>query len=401
MPDRAPDPSAALGLSDALQARNRGLGSVTMALRVAVATTASYLIAERVSGSAAPIFAPITTLLVVQTSPFSTLGMTAQRVLGTGLGVAAATLYVTFVPITWWSIFLAVLVSLLVARALPIGLAGQLQLPLATVFVLALGPGDLSVDLWRVADVVLGGVIGVVAVFVLPPRPQLEPARAQLEAFAGEIVALLGSIADEVGSHAVPLPAGARHAFIGTSRAMRTRTQAVVDAVALAVESVRFNPRARGVGTELDLLDQRAMWLRRIAIQSRGLGGAVDRLYDRAGPGPALAPPVLAGLLRDLAALVSVVARDGVHDDDSHQLDVRLSQQLTGAVAATTASFAAADALDSLSILGRIDHLRALTAAGPQPDDDLEAAPEDEPEEAAPRAVDRVRRMLGLENPPS
>jgi hypothetical protein len=396
MASRAPDPSGALGLTAALQARNRGLGSVTMAVRIAVATTLSYLIAERVSGSALPIFAPITTLLVVQTSPFSTLGMTAQRVLGTGLGVAAATLYVTLVPITWWSVFLAVLVSLLVARALPFGIAGQLQLPLATVFVLALGPGDLSVDLWRVADVVLGGVIGVLAVFVAPPRPQLEPARVQLAAFAEEIVALLEAIAAEVGSHALPLPADTRHAFIAPSRAMRTRTQSVVDAVTVAVESVRFNPRARGVGTELDLLDQRAMWLRRIAIQARGLGGAVDRLYDRPGISPALAPPVLAGLLRDLAALVTVCDRDGVHDDDTHQLDVQLSQQLTAAVDAATASYSAVDALGSLSILGRIDHLRGLAAAGPQPDDDIEAAPEDELDEAAPRAVDRVRRMLGL-----
>jgi hypothetical protein len=399
--ERAPDPAAALGFSDALQARNRGLGSVTMALRVAVATTASYFIAEHVSGSALPIFAPITTLLVVQTSAFSTLGITAQRVLGTGLGVATATLYVTFVPITWWSVFLAVLVSLLVARLLPFGIAGQLQLPLATVFVLALGPGDASVDMWRVADVVLGGVIGVIAVFALPPRPQLEPARQQLRSFADEIVALLETVADEVGSHAAPLPRDTRHAFIAPSRALRGRTQQVIDAVTVAIESVRFNPRARGAGMELDLLDQRAMWLRRISIQSRGLGGAVDRLYDREGPTPALPSAALAGLLRDLAGLLTVVDRDGPQDADSHQLDEGLAQQLTAAVGATTASFAAAEALDSLSILGRIDHLRVLVAGGPKPDEDIEAAPEDEPEEAAPRAADRVRRMLGLVPPAS
>ncbi|MFN8168647.1 MAG: aromatic acid exporter family protein [Candidatus Nanopelagicales bacterium] len=394
MPDR--DPSAALGLSEALQTRNRGLGRFSMALRVAVATTASYFIAERISGSTVPLFAPVTTLLVVQASPFSTLGMTAQRVLGTGLGVAAATLYVTFVPITWWSVLLAVLVSLLVARALPLGIAGQLQLPLATVFVLALGPGDLSVDLWRVADVLLGGLIGVITVFVVPPRPQLEPARRQLEGFAAAIVALLESIAAEVGTHAVPLPAETRHAYIADTRDMRTRTQAVIDAMTVAVESVRFNPRARGSGTELDLLDQRTTWLRRVSIQARGLGGAIDRLYDRSGPAPALPPDVLAALLRDLGRLLTVVDRDGV-DEDAHGLDVHLVQQLTAAVAAATASHAVVDALASLSILGRVDHLRALVAAGPLPVDDLEAAPEDEPDEAAPTVSDRVRRMLGLE----
>ena len=42
---------------------------------------------------------------------------------------------------------------------LPVGLAGQLQIPVAVVFVLALGPGDLSVDLWRVLDVALGAAV--------------------------------------------------------------------------------------------------------------------------------------------------------------------------------------------------------------------------------------------------
>lgn len=394
MSDR--DPSAALGLSAALQTRNRGLGRFTMALRVAVATTASYLIAERVSGSALPVFAPITTLLVVQTSPFSTLGMTAQRVLGTGLGVAATTLYVTFVPITWWSVFLALLVALLVARTLPFGIAGQLQIPLATVFVLALGPGDLSVDLWRVADVILGGIIGVVAVFVAPPSPQLDPARRQLEAFAAQVGGLLDTVAAEAGTHALPLPGETRHAFIADARALRAPTQAVIDAMTLAIESVRFNPRARGVGTDLDLLDQRALWLRRVAIQARGLAGAVDRLYDRAGLAPALPAEALAPLLRDLARLLAVVDRDGV-DEDAHALDTHLAQQLTAAVAAATAHHAAVDALGSLSILGRIDHLRAMVATGPQPVEDVEAAPEDDLDEATPTTAERVRRMLGLE----
>ena len=138
-------------LSAALNARSRGIDSLGLVLRISVATTVSYLMAQRVSGSLLPIFAPMTTLFVVQSSPFSTLGMTAQRVLGTGLGVAVATVYVTFVPVTWWSVFLALVASLLLARALPVGIVGQLQIPVATVFVLALGPGDLAVDLWRLA----------------------------------------------------------------------------------------------------------------------------------------------------------------------------------------------------------------------------------------------------------
>ncbi len=390
-------PATQLGLADALRARATGLGSWGMVLRIAVATTASYLISSRVSGSELPIFAPITTLMVVQASPFSTLGMTAQRVLGTGLGVAVATVYVSFVPVAAWSVFLAILVSLVVARLVPVGLAGQLQIPLATVFVLALGAGDLAVDLWRVADVALGGLIGVIAVFLAPPRPRIAEARAALDSFAADVVALLRLMAEEIGGHEGALSPDVRHGFVGTSRALRHRTGSSLDAMATAVESVRFNPRARRVGADLDLLDMRVTWLTRLSIQSRSLSGAVDRLYDRGGLPPALPPDALAPLLRALAALVESVDRDGV-DDDVHVLDEKLAGDLRLAVATATRTLSVTEALDSLSVIGRLDHLREIAWVGPLPADDIDDSLEDgldEPDPAAtPTTTDRVRRLL-------
>ena len=341
-----------------------------------------------------PIFAPITTLLVIQSSVFNSLGMTAQRVLGTGLGVAVATVYVTYVPIVWWSVFLALLVSVLVARQLPFGLPGQLQIPLATVFVLALGPGDLAIDLWRVGDVLLGAAVGLLAMVVAPPAPQLSGAAAALESFRSRLVALLTAMAEEIGAHAVPLPAETRHAFIGTSRGLLPATQSTLDAMDVAVESVQWNPRARRSGADLERLRERSSWLRRVSIQARGLAGALDRLYDRPGPAPLLLPAVLAPLLLDLAALVEVVDRDGADDVDAHLVAERLTARLRAAVAAVATGRQAVDALDSLSVLGRLDHLRELVALGPLPPDDVEAAPEDETA-ASSTATEHVRRLLG------
>lgn len=413
VPDRAPAPE--LGFSAALRTRSRGIDSYGLVLRIAVATTVSYLLARAVSGSPLPVFAPMTTLFVVQSSPFSTLGMTAQRVLGTGLGVAAATVYVTYVPVTWWSVFLAVLVSLLVARALPVGLVGQLQIPVATVFVLALGPSDLAVDLWRVADVALGALVGVAAVFVFPPRPRLAQARASLMAYAAELTAFLREMADEIGTHPAPLRSDLRHAFVGTSRSLRTIAATTREAVGHALESARLNVRARGTERDLEQLERELRWLTRIAIQGRALGGAVDRLYDRAGIAPGLPPRVLAGLLTALADLVDGVARDGV-DEEAHALSDAMTDDVRAAVELTAGTGDVVEALGSLSLLGRVEQLRDIAVSGPVPLDavqpalgvesaaDGEAEPaehEAEPAgDSAASAIERIRRLLGASDAP-
>jgi hypothetical protein len=394
-----------LGISAALRTRNRGIGSLSMVLRIAAATTVSWLIARHFSGSPLPIFAPITTLLVVQASPFSTLGMTAQQILGTGLGVAAATLYITVVPIAWWSVFLALALSLLVARMLPVSNAGQLQIPLATVFVLAIGPSSLGADLWRVADVVIGGIVGVIAVFVPPPRPTVAPLRQALDDLGAEIVALVREIAEEIVVARAPLAPHQRHAFVATSRALHPRTLAVIDHLEAAVESVRFNPRARAAGAELDVLDRRTQWMRRLVLQVRGLSGAVDRLYDRDAFAPALPGARLHDLLGMLAALLDVVdVRSGERTTGEPRavvvdLDERFEQALRDAVREVGAERQPAESLASLSILGRLDHLRAMVVHGPSTGESYVESPEDDPDaldDDEPGSLARIRALLGF-----
>ena len=116
------------------------------AVRIAIAVTVSWVVAAAVSQSEFALFAPITTLLVVQSSPWTTLGVSVQRILGTGLGVLVASVYVNLVGLTWWSFLIGVLAALLVARLLPWSIGGQLQIPVAVVFVLALGPGSVQQD---------------------------------------------------------------------------------------------------------------------------------------------------------------------------------------------------------------------------------------------------------------
>jgi uncharacterized membrane protein YccC len=402
VPDRSP--AADLGFSDALNTRTRGFGSLSMVVRIAVATTISYFVAVRFSSSVLPIFAPATTMLVVQSSAFSTLGMLGQRVLGTGLGVAAATLYVTFVPITWWSVLLAVTAALLVARALPVGLVGQLQLPVAVVFVIALGAGDLTTDLWRVVDVIIGGAIGVIAVFVAPPRPRVDEARTAVDTYLRDIAAMLRAAADELGTHAVPLPSTTRHAFITDARSLLAHVGLVGEAMAEATESVRFNPRGRRRLAELEALEHRRLWATVVATQARALAGSLDRLYDRAGEAPVCPPSAMSPLVRALADLLDAagappgqVALSAVADPraDPIAIDAALADDLRAAIAVTTERHSVVQALDSITALGRLDGLRDLIAKGPRPEEplaDLDTGVADAEDLLGPG--ERLRRLL-------
>src|SRR6478752_9575466 len=181
-------------LGEALRVRSVGITTVGLAVRIALATTVSYFVAREVSGSEFVLFAPVTTLLVVQASPFATVGASIQRVFGTGLGVLIATLYVQVVPVNAVTFGIAILAALLVARLLPVSLATQLQIPVAVVFVLALGTSGFRQDVWRVLDVVIGGVVGVVAVYAWPDRPNLEPAEVATDDFRAALAAQLRAI---------------------------------------------------------------------------------------------------------------------------------------------------------------------------------------------------------------
>ena len=362
MEDLLPD----LGISDVLQQRPAGIGSVRHAIRIALAVTVSYLVARWISQSPFALFAPVTTLLVVQTSPWSTLGVSIQRILGTGAGVLVASVYVNVVGLTWWSFLLGVLAALLIARLLPWSLGGQLQIPVAVVFVLALGPGSIEQDRWRVMDVVIGGVVGLIAVFVFPPRPKPDAFEAAMRTYRAAVIDVLRSVAVESAEVRNALAPAEVHAYVAPSRQLRDRADAARRALVLLVEGAQLNMRARGVA---DDLEARALRLRRlsgIAVQVRGIVGAANRLYDREGIDPMLTGVELHGILIDLIALMDAVlgtaqSEVGAGDRDAAEhLDGVLMARLhrmADDVASRTSQLG--DVLASISMLGRIDHIRS------------------------------------------
>lgn len=352
-----------LRLPDVLLQRPSGIGTVWQVLRLAVAVTVAWGLAYLVSRSTLGIFAPITTLLVVSASPWSTIGLSVQRILGTGAGVLLASLWVNAVGTTWWSVLIAVLVALLIARLLPLSVGGQFQIPVAVIFVMAIGQGTLEQDLWRVIDVGLGGLVGLAAVYLPPTRPRPERFESALSDYRDAIVETLSDIGAEAGSYAEPLPVQEHHRFVATSRALRKRSDEVKRELVSLAESVRFNPRGRAARS---VLAEDAVRLRRmtgIGLQVRGIAGAVNRLYDRSAVAPALGPEVLDSLITqvvDVAALAlgepGAPVAPGETSAVDHAADLaegRIRHIADEIVAGTRPG----EVVESVGVLGRLIHV--------------------------------------------
>lgn len=365
-----------LGVADALRQRPSGIGSVRHAIRIALAVTVSWVVAEAVSQSAFALFAPITTLLVVQTSPWTTLAVSVQRIMGTGIGVLVASVYVNVVGLTWWSFLIGVLAALLIARLLPWSLGGQLQIPVAVVFVLALGSGSIQQDVWRVLDVIIGGTIGLLAVFVFPPRPRPDAFEAAMRTYRDAIVDTLRSVGVESGTLPVPLGPGEAHAFVSPSRRLRDRADDAREALLRLVESSQLNMRAGKTPAELDARALRLRRLSGIGVQVRGIVGAANRLYDRPGLDPSLDRARLAPIVDQVVALMDLVLGSGDEPVGrparaaAATLDHALCENLRQAADEVAEHHAqVGDVLASVSMLGRLDHIRSQLAGFPEWED--------------------------------
>ena len=351
-----------LRLPDVLQQRPASFRSPRQIARIAIAVTVSWAVGYWVSPSNFGIFAPLTTLMVVSSSPWSTFGLSIQRILSTGIGVFAATLWVSIVGVTWWSVLIAMLVALIVASRLPMSLGGQLQIPTSVLFVFALGQATWEQSAWRFLDVAIGGAIGILAIYLPPPKPRPERFEAALQDYRDRILALLVDIGEELRTTTTPLATDTLHRFIVDSRALRQSAEKARESLVSLAETAAFNPRGKAARA---LLDDDALRLRRMAsigVHVRGISGAINRDYDRATVSPALDKETLAGLLDELAELgrtalgsPGMPVRTESPDEVATQaavLDARLRD-----LADTIARGSTGDVLESVSLLGRLGYV--------------------------------------------
>ena len=341
-----------------LKVRPAGIGSYKHIARVAIAATIAWLIAINLSASTLGIFAPITTLLVVQASPLSTLGISAQRIAGTGLGVLGASVWVNLLGLSWWTFGLGLVISLVIARLLPFSVGGQIQIPIAVIFVMAIGPNSMEQDLWRVLDVGIGGVVGIAAVLVWPAKPPIGQLLDTMAKYRDDIYQVLKAIRDESGTEAHAQV----HAYVQQARNLRDGAMTAREQLAHVSQSTHVNVRAGGIRAQVPQL---ALSLRRLlgfAVQVRGLAGAADALYNRRLPA-ALTPAQLHELVDSLLTQASVAmgaqGQPIVLAGDAGPIETAVvGIKIRGLASNVVSEFGdVSTVLESIALLGRFDYL--------------------------------------------
>ncbi|WP_327412115.1 FUSC family protein [Streptomyces sp. NBC_01233] len=305
--------------------------AVVQTVRSTAAAVISYVVALRVSDEPAPLTAPLTALLVVQVTLYSTLTTGIRRVNSVVAGVLLAIGFSALVGLTWWSLGLIILVSLVIG---PLVKAGEFVPEVAISAMLVLGVTSVTDTAWdRVLETLIGAAVGLLFNFLFVPPVWIGPASEAISDLARRMRALLGHIGDQVAEH-TPVEKAAAH--LHEARRLDNDIALVDASLRQAEDSLRLNPRVREgllfrlvLRTGLDTLEICAVVLR---VSCRTLTDLAKS--HQTGP---LFPLPIAGALRELYGHLAVAVESFAElitaqvSANAEQAEEKLARELTTA----------------------------------------------------------------------
>lgn len=270
---------------------------LTSIARLVITAVGAYVSAMALLDVKAPVLAALTALLVVQVSLYRTLRHAGGRIVSVGAGVLVSVLLGGMFGLSWWSLGLAVAVSLGLGHLLKLR-EHLMEVPISAMLILQFGTGPAAAD--RIVETLIGAAVGLITVVVAAPA-KLRPA----EQAVADLGRRMGSLLDDM-AEGLAAPPGREAVGDWTTRARRLtadirRAEAEVDT---ADETARLRGRtgsghSRALRETLDTLE-------RAVPTVRGLTRSVsDRTgLHLTGDAPMWEAGVrdrLASVLRDLA----------------------------------------------------------------------------------------------------
>ncbi len=213
---------------------------VVQTVRSTAAATLSFVVALWLSPEAAPLTAPLTALLVVQVTLYSTLTTSLRRVNSVVVGVLIAIAFSVLVGLSWWSLALIILASLLVGRLVKVE---EFIPEVAISAMLVLGVTQVGYTAWaRVLETLIGAVVGLLFNLLLAAPVWVDTAGESIEDLARRMRRLLLDVAEEFAG-APPVERAA--ARLHEARRLDNDVADVDGALRTAEDSLRFNPRVK------------------------------------------------------------------------------------------------------------------------------------------------------------
>ncbi|MGW5851040.1 FUSC family protein [Streptomyces sp. NPDC055254] len=210
------------------------------ALRSTAAAVLSYVAALQLSSEPNPLTAPLTALLVVQVTLYSTLTTSIRRVNSVIVGVLIAIGFSALVGLTWWSLGLLILASLVVGHLVRVD---EFVPEVAISAMLVLGVTQVADTAWdRVLETLIGAVVGLLVNLLLAPPLWVGPAGTAITDLAGRMSRLLDHLGEDPLGPAKVEQAAAR---LHEARRLDNDIAQVDAALRQAEDSLRLNPRVK------------------------------------------------------------------------------------------------------------------------------------------------------------
>ncbi|MEV6734725.1 MULTISPECIES: aromatic acid exporter family protein [unclassified Streptomyces] len=304
---------------------------VVQAVRSTAAAVVSYVVALWLSSEPAPLTAPLTALLVVQVTLYTTLTTGIRRVNSVVAGVLVAIGFSALVGLTWWSLGLVILTSLVVGHLVRVD---EFVPEVAISAMLVLGVTQVAATAWdRVLETLIGAGVGLLFNVFLAPPVWVAPASEAITSLTGRMRDLLVHIGDELDQHTPVEQAAAR---LHEARRLDNDIAHVDSALRQAEDSLRLNPRVKEallfrlvLRTGLDTLEICAVVLR---VCCRTLTDLAKTRTD--GP---LFPEHVAQSLRELFGHMAIALENfavlitAQITASAEEAEVRLTQELAAA----------------------------------------------------------------------
>ena len=216
--------------------------TVVNVLRLTTAAVVSYLLTLALTSGAIDLTGPLTALLVMQASAFSTLKMGAVRVGAVLAGVLVATLVSIWIGLTWWSLGAVIAASLVIAKILRLG-EQAMEAPISAMLILGVTSPDVAAEI-RVLNTLIGAGVGVAFNLIYPPAlPTRRAGRAIIDV-AEATAAPLDAASEALAMG--PINREQVRDWLDRVQASNRRLTMAIETVASLKDSRRLNPRALG-----------------------------------------------------------------------------------------------------------------------------------------------------------
>ena len=279
--------------------QRHGLEVTVRTVRLTTAAVVAYLVALALYPHTQPLTGPLTALLVVQATLFSTLTMGLQRVVSVVSGVLVAVALSEVVGITWWSLGLVIALALVIGMLLRLD-EQLLEAPISAMLILGV-QGASGPATERIVETLVGAGVGVLFNVVFPPAVRSRTAGRAVEEVAQRAADLLAGAARELTERP------SQDQALGWLQGVKQLSHAVDAADRALVEfghSRRQNPRAIRAAdtgpilrTGLDALEHSIVALRALF---RAMAEGLREEEPLGEQNPALYGAI-GGLLEDLA----------------------------------------------------------------------------------------------------